>query len=108
MLISDFPFVHSVHLLGKRLFGALFPPYGWMTTDGPPYKKAEHTPRTTFSVAKFHKDRPTGDERRENSSERIADRLSREIPEVRTSRGVSPSFPFVVVSLRTYIYFYCL
>lgn len=34
MLISDFPFVRSVHLLGKRLFGALFPPYGWMATDG--------------------------------------------------------------------------
>lgn len=96
MLISDFPFVRSVHLLGKRLFGALFPPYGWMATNGGkdshPYEKAEHTPRTTFSVAKFHEDQPTGDERRENSSERIADRLSPEISEVRTSREVSPSF----------------
>lgn len=33
MLISDFPFVRSVHLFGKRLFGALFPPYGWMAMD---------------------------------------------------------------------------
>jgi hypothetical protein len=33
MLISDFPFVRSVHLLGKRLFGALFPPYGWRPVD---------------------------------------------------------------------------
>lgn len=33
MLISDFPFVRSVHLLGKRLFDALFPLYGWMATD---------------------------------------------------------------------------
>lgn len=36
---------------------------------------------TTFSAANFHEDRPKG-KRRENSSERITDRLSWEISEV--------------------------
>lgn len=47
----------------KRLFGALFPPYGWIAMDGEeivPYEKAEYRPRTTFSTAaKFYKNRPT-------------------------------------------------
>lgn len=84
----------------RRFISAI---HGWMATDGErdraPYEKAEHTPRTTFSAAKFHgnrptrsTDRPTEGERRENSCERIADRLSREISEVETSRVVSPSF----------------
>jgi len=44
----------------RRFISAI---HGWMATDGErdraPYEKAEHTPRTTFSPAKFHGDRPT-------------------------------------------------
>lgn len=103
MLISDFPFVRSVHLFGKRLFGALFPPStdGWRRTGKeiePPYEKNRAHAANNFlrrEVSWGPTDRPTNQrtkgERCENSCERIADRLSREISEVET-RVVPPKF----------------
>lgn len=113
MLISDFPFVRSVHLLGKRLFGALFPPYGWMAMDGERdsflWKSRAHAARTTFSAAKFHEDRATdrptnrGDERRETRVNVLP------IGYRRKSRksGLRMRFPQVFrLSSRTRVYFY--
>lgn len=93
----------------KRLFGALFPPYGWMARDGErdssPMKKPGIGREQLSSPPSFHEDRPTdrsaveggeGDERRGNSGERIADRPSQEISKVGTWSEISPSFPFVV------------
>lgn len=101
MLISDFPFVRSVHLLGKRLFGALFPPStdGWRRTgkeiELPMKKPSTHreqlSPPRSFMGTDRPTDQPTKGERCENSCERIADRLSREISEVE-SRVVPSSF----------------
>lgn len=62
MLISDFPFVRSVHLLGNVYLALYFrhtDGWRWMEGEIVPYEKAEHKPRTTFSAAKFHEDRPT-------------------------------------------------
>lgn len=108
MLISDFPFVRSVHLLGNVYLALYFRHTdGWrgMEKEIVPHEKAGHRPRTTFFAAKFPRgstDRPIsggerrGDERRGNSGERIADRPSQEISKVGTWPEISPSFPFVV------------
>lgn len=65
--------------------------------EKPSTRREQLSPPRSFTRTERPTDRPTGeDERRGNSGERIADRLSQEISEVETSYGVSPSFSFVV------------
>lgn len=51
----------------------------------PSTAREQLSPPRSFTKTDQPTDRPTGDERRGNSGERIADRLSQEISEVGTS-----------------------